>query len=581
MTQATVTAKLPSQAITSSDLPLAGNDGGSALTADVAIGGASLAVADVANYPVPCIVRVGNERILATTRSAPSGPGTLGGLTRAYDGSVETAHKSGSRVFLSYTAYHANRVQAELIAISQVLTGATSLLHGLTIEATTGAEVPLTLLLHDEVTDVSSSAEKFISFKRETGGVTSEVGSIVYDYANDQLELRDITLTAGSGANLLLEDDRQLRLGTDNDGRLSYNPATGVVEYAGVEVQVNATVDLAGNRLRRHTVFKRGKQFYTSIRTDNTFITHDTTQGRIYVFRPGGVSPPGSPSRYYSPATDTYTDYAPPPDALGEAAVNFNFGSAGAYDGSRYIYVVSGGNYKSFARFDTLNASAHGAALSGTIADRGIGWTMLTDVPVPVGLGAALFYANGAVYCLVGGNRRACYKYNIAGNTWAAIADMPAKDVPPGNGEHTIHGYAPFIGTVLGGTHIVGATLHHFVRLDATTDTWSTDWTASRYVVGDGSMLVQDTATNDLYHVRGLDTPNLAKFTMGTSVGGGTINHKLLAPNLPVPVATGGLRAAIATVNSEKRLYLWPGNGTGRLIIVPITDLTIELDGDP
>lgn len=181
------------------------------------------------HYPDVGIVWIGAERILYTSKSASTGAGNLivPADGRGFDGSTAAAHVNTERVTLALAAYWGNRVKAELQAVASWIQ-APSFLHGLTVEATVDGETLLTLVLHDEVTN-----NKFISFKREVAGVNSEVGSVIYDAANDQLEFRDIVLTAGSGANILLEDGRSLLLGTASEATLLYDNVDTRVEVRG------------------------------------------------------------------------------------------------------------------------------------------------------------------------------------------------------------------------------------------------------------------------------------------------------------------------------------------------------------
>ncbi|WP_128700698.1 DUF2341 domain-containing protein [Candidatus Velamenicoccus archaeovorus] len=78
-----------------------------------------------------------------------------------------------------------------------------------------------------------------------------------------------------------------------------------------------------------------------------------------------------------------------------------------------YIYSlwVSWGNNMSFMRW--------------SIADEK--WEMMADIPMSVGLGAALAYdGNDVIYALVGGNRKEFYAYQISTNTWYAKKNISA-----------------------------------------------------------------------------------------------------------------------------------------------------------
>lgn len=216
MVKTAQTASFPSAAVTQNDIGRFTNFEGTALTAEALIGDTTLDVGDVSELEVGnWLYALSRTGPLVMKVSAVDAVNKRVTVTRGQDGTTDVDLAEGTRVFASVPAAALNKIAVELVAIESVLTGASSLLHGLTIEATSGAEVPLTLLLHDEVTDFASSKEKFISFKRETGGVTSEVGSIVYDYANDQLELHNFDLDVATGvfqvgSTTVFENDRDL-----------------------------------------------------------------------------------------------------------------------------------------------------------------------------------------------------------------------------------------------------------------------------------------------------------------------------------------------------------------------------------
>lgn len=185
MTHTTVTAQLPGTNPSVADF--AGNQGNtaaspltSAITSTTAL---TIPVQELQHYPDQGMVWVGTERIRYASKSAASGPGNLvvaSSSDRGFDGSTAQTHLQGELVILAIGAYYFNRVIAEIRAIGGALTGATNLLHGLTIEATAGAEVALTLIQHDE-----SSSTKIQSWKREAAGTTTEVAYLGTDGALD------------------------------------------------------------------------------------------------------------------------------------------------------------------------------------------------------------------------------------------------------------------------------------------------------------------------------------------------------------------------------------------------------------
>lgn len=260
MTHTNVTALLPTTAPTTTDLPYGGNDGGSSLLAEASAVATSFSVGDISNYPTPCIIRLGNERVLITsktavpTQDAPNA-GTLNTALayRGYDGSTAAVQVQGTRAMLAVVGYLHNRLAAEVIALGQMVTGALSFKHGITVEATVLGEIPLTLILADEVT-----SNQFVSFKREVAGVTTEVGAIVYDATEDSLEFQGIDIELGTNSDLILDDGRNLYFGTSKtiglsrgaDNRLdlatgdSFNIVLGNLQMAGTTL-FESDLDLA------------------------------------------------------------------------------------------------------------------------------------------------------------------------------------------------------------------------------------------------------------------------------------------------------------------------------------------------
>lgn len=302
----------------------------------------------------------------------------------------------------------------------------------------------------------------------------------------------------------------------------------------------------------------KGTAYYTAIRDPGTFMVHDTTNKRGYVFRPGGITPPGSPSRYYDVATDAWVNYQEP-------LLSYGNGACGAYDGSRYIYVAFGANRDDFQRYDT----------------QGDSWSTMTDVPVVVGLGGAMFYANSAIYLLPGLDSRAFYRYNIGANTWTQMTDMPSVDRTPGYGDHTINPYSVVIGTVLGGTHIILTTDHHVVRYNASTDTWIGDgsgddtWIAMRYCIGIGGAMYQDPQTNYVWIIKGCDTGQIGHIVVSNTTGSNPIWY-FARPGLLNGCYTEGTRMFIETANGLRTMFIMPGNGSGEMLKVRLRDLKVS-----
>lgn len=346
---------------------------------------------------------------------------------------------------------------------------------------------------------------------------------------------------------------------------------SGTTLFKGL-VTLESAMNAGGNQIKKYIIWPRGALYYTSIRNGNTFIVHDTGQNRGYFFRQGAITPPGSPSRYYKPSTDTWVNYAPPPTGK-----DFGEGSCGAYDGTRYIYVALGLGGTDFYRFDTTNTTT----LTDTTADRGVGWSAMTAVPVPVGAGATMAYANGKIYLAPGLNAYAWYEYNPTGNSWTAKTSIPGNDPKPGSG--VTEGNFPRQGvyvatsaTLPDNVHILLTTRHHIERYNASTDTWdSSPWIASRFVLSDGAALTIDSSNNYLYIFQGGGTGQLGRVSFSDSAGTSPA-WKFAGPPLDIPVGVAGPRAFFSAASGSDKIHILPGSGTGRLLNIPVADILTE-----
>ncbi len=84
------------------------------------------------------------------------------------------------------------------------------------------------------------------------------------------------------------------------------------------------------------------------------------------------------------------------------------------YDGSNYMYLLAGGSTSSFFRYNIAGNS----------------WTKLTDIPGQVGGGASLVYARwnsrGYIYALRGNSSNIFFRYDIIAGTWSQQAPFVA-----------------------------------------------------------------------------------------------------------------------------------------------------------
>lgn len=88
-------------------------------------------------------------------------------------------------------------------------------------------------------------------------------------------------------------------------------------------------------------------------------------------------------------------------------------GASLAYDGSRYIYYVRGGNSTLFYRYDTQ-------------ASAGARWSQLSNSPGGLNYGSDLIYRDGYIYTQRGANAdpNPLYRYNPSDDTWTTLASL-------------------------------------------------------------------------------------------------------------------------------------------------------------
>lgn len=186
-------------------------------------------------------------------------------------------------------------------------------------------------------------------------------------------------------------------------------------------------------------------------------LVYDSTNNKIYAtaslyFRKFYV---------YDIATDLWSELTqdPPPTDVGE-------GSSMAYDGSRYIYWIRGGNTVTFYRFDTqgVSGSKWGSAQANTPGTMQYGadlvikndylyalrgnnqisffrygplsgspsWSDPAVADLPTGKtiyndGFLVDSGGDYLYACRGGNSNECFRYSVSGNNWTAISNAPAQ----------------------------------------------------------------------------------------------------------------------------------------------------------
>lgn len=235
MVRANVTAKFPTTVLADADVGIFTNDVTKSLDADVTSGAVTFTLSPdttgfEANMWADTFGINGWEEVFITAVDAVAKTVTV---SRAKDGSVAVAHKQGQLLRANIPAVVFGQLIAEVKAIETHLgaTGSTVTWDRalrLRYTGTTGTPV-----LSIGLVSGQADPEPFITFERSTdaGATWASVGDIVYDPTNDQLEFRNIILTAGSGANILLEDDRVLIFGTATEASIVYDSADSRVEW--------------------------------------------------------------------------------------------------------------------------------------------------------------------------------------------------------------------------------------------------------------------------------------------------------------------------------------------------------------
>lgn len=155
-------------------------------------------------------------------------------ITRGEDGTTERSFEENDSFVPIVPAKTINQLRAETVAMQDWLgkDGDTVPWDRAIQLRYTGTSGTPTL----EVGTVSGQGdpEPLIHFSRSTdGGDTwSTVGQIDYDPGNDQLEMSNIELVGAAGAHINLEDDQELRLGTDYDLRARWDGTNARTELA-------------------------------------------------------------------------------------------------------------------------------------------------------------------------------------------------------------------------------------------------------------------------------------------------------------------------------------------------------------
>lgn len=140
--------------------------------------------------------------------------------------------------------------------------------------------------------------------------------------------------------------------------------------------------------------------------TTGSALAYDATDGRIYAVTNSLIR------RFfvYNIANNYWYEEGADPVPAATGA-----GAAMRYDGSRYIYLLRGGNSTTFYRYDTQGSA-------------GSRWSTMAVTPAAVGAGGSMVIKGDYIYTLRGNTQLSFYRYTISSNTWSdpAVTDLPS-----------------------------------------------------------------------------------------------------------------------------------------------------------
>lgn len=109
-------------------------------------------------------------------------------------------------------------------------------------------------------------------------------------------------------------------------------------------------------------------------------------------------------------------------------------GSDSIYDGENAVYVLQGNYYPYFAKYSISDRPDRGESANN--------WTQLAKTPVGTYVGGSISYdeETGSIYMLAGNYRQKFYRYDVAGDSWEELPDIPAY-VDVGGSLQVVDGY--------------------------------------------------------------------------------------------------------------------------------------------
>lgn len=225
MVNVAATSKFPTSLLATADVGVFGNNEVAELIADATSGTTTLSLNDATGLEVhQWLALRGPNGFEITQIDAVDLAQEQVTVERAKDGTVGVAHVEGQEVKSVIPAIALNQLRVDLIGVETWLGadgGCVTWDRALKLSPTHDTCPIIELDLKTSTTNT-----QFIRFSVDG----TETGAMLYDATNDAVEFQNIRVDIGTGADLLLEDNRLIRLGTDSDAQILYRSADDRIE---------------------------------------------------------------------------------------------------------------------------------------------------------------------------------------------------------------------------------------------------------------------------------------------------------------------------------------------------------------